>query len=200
MLSKLFFIIGNLLILVTLVTYFKQVRDGESEPNPATWSLWLVIGLINLVTYFLVVEGSVWKSLYVILATAGLSVIFLYSFAKGRFQKLALTDKVCLVLAIAVCVVWKTTGSAVIANVSLQAAYIISFIPTIRALLMETAREKPLPWFLATFSYVFSIAGILSSQTYSWPELAYPVVNGILGNGFVAILALFQSRRAEASP
>ena len=199
--SQLFVIIGNLLMVAVLVTYFKQVKEGTSIPNPSTWLLWVVVSLMNAVSYFLVVQENLWQSMYVLVATTGLTVIFIYSVMKGKFGKIGTMEKISFVLALAVGILWKTTGSADLANLSLQVIFVISFIPTIHGLLTHKLKEKGLPWNLAVASYAFITAGILTSESYRWIALVYPIVNGILGNGSVALIVALQERGffAEAS-
>ena len=186
--SELFTIVGNLLIIAVLTTYFKQVVTGDSTPNPTTWLLWVVVGLMNTFSYFMVVEGDLWQSLVTIVTTSCVTILFLYTVVKGKFGKFGSTECICLILAVGVGILWKMTKNADIANISLQVVYFISFYPTIKGLLQGTLREKPLPWNLAVAAYFFIIMSILTADSYRWQAFIFPVVNGVLGNGSVALI------------
>jgi hypothetical protein len=181
--------------------YVLQLVKGSSIPNPATWIIWLIIGVINLLTYFLVVEHNLLRSLTLLVVTSGILVVTVYSLVRGRFAKLRLLDIVCFLLALMIVVLWRVTGDPILANLILQVVYIISFIPTILGLHQGILKEKPWPWILAVGGYVFMIAATMVSWTnQSWPALAHPIINGVIGNGLVAYYAIRnKDRRAAAA-
>jgi hypothetical protein len=181
-----FFIIpSNILLLIVIAIYLNQIRKGQSDPNATTWLIWSVVGLINTLSYIAVVQNDYWQAAITITATGGLTTIFLYSLLKGKFKKLGTVDTVCLILAAIVGALWQISGNADITNISLQAIYVISFIPTVHGILKETHKEKSLAWDLAVIAYSFSVIGVLTTEDFRWQALFYPVVNGVLGNGAV---------------
>lgn len=183
--------IASVCCCLSMSIYFAQVVRGSSVPNPATWIIWLIIGVINAITYFLVVEHHLLRSLTLIVVTAGILAVTIYSLVRGRFAKLRRLDVICLSLALVTAVIWRVTGDPVLANLILQVVYIISYVPTISGLRQRTLREQPWPWILAVFGYIFMIAATMTSWTdQSWPALAHPVINGLLGNGLVAYYAV----------
>lgn len=192
--SEIFAVIGNLLMIGVVVTYFNQVREGASVPNPSTWLLWALVTVINAVTYFYVVEGNLWQSAYTLIVAVGLSGLFLYSLIYGKFGKVGWIEVVCFLLAGGVIILWRVTGNATVANLSLQVIFIISFIPTIVGLLRGSLREKAFAWNLAVTSYIFTTVSLVSSADFLWASLAFPIVNGILGNGSVAVIIQLQTR------
>ena len=193
--SQFFSLIGNIVVIAVIITYFRQVRNGDSTPNPATWLLWVIVSLMNAVSYFIVVQEDIWQSLIVIITTIGLTGIFGYAAFTGKFRSIGATEKVCFGLAIMVGVLWKATGSAIIANLSLQIIFAISFWPTVRGLLThELTENKALPWNLAVISYFFVTLGVLTAVPFNWVALGFPIVNGLLGNGSVALIIHLQKK------
>jgi hypothetical protein len=187
--------VSAVLIFFVYGSYFRQTVRGTSTPNPVTWLIWLSVMTINVFTYFTVVGGDVMKTLVAALAAPFLFLIFTYSLFRGKFTRLSRMDIVCLLLAIAVGVFWRTTGDDITTNIMLQLIILISFIPTISGLLRGKAREKPLPWNVAVVTYAFLALSILTDPDpakRNWVAFMYPVLNGILGNGIVAILAHMQ--------
>jgi hypothetical protein len=196
-----FSLISGLFGCLSMGLYVLQLVKGSSIPNPATWIIWLIIGVINLLTYFLVVEHNLLRSLTLLVVTSGILVVTVYSLVRGRFAKLRLLDIVCFLLALMIVVLWRVTGDPILANLILQVVYIISFIPTILGLHQGILKEKPWPWILAVGGYVFMIAATMVSWTnQSWPALAHPIINGVIGNGLVAYYAIRnKDRRAAAA-
>jgi hypothetical protein len=197
MMSEFFLTGSSLFALASLFFYFRQVVNGSSVPNPATWFLWAVVSIMNAVSYFFVVHGNIWRSSYVIVMAAGLTIIFFYSLLKGRLARFGRIEIVCSLLAVFVGILWKTTGSAEVANISLQTIFLVSIIPTINGLIVGTLKEKVLPWNLAVLSHSFALLGILLGGTFSWVTLVYPVVTGIFGNGVVPVIVYLQRTKSH---
>lgn len=189
-LAEIFAWVASLIVIVSLVVYFSQVVKGVSTPNPATWLIWLTIGMLNLSTYFHVVGGQISKLAVPLVVNFGILAVTVYSFFYGKFSPLGRFDKAAFVFAFLVGVIWQVSGDAVLANLILQGIYLISFAPTVMGIRRGTLRESPLPWTLAVLSYVTMIFGLCFDwANVNWPAFAHPILNGILGNGFVAYLA-----------
>jgi hypothetical protein len=186
---------GSVFAILSMTIYFLQVVKGTSKPNPATWIIWLIVGVINLITYFYVVEGGVLRTGVLVVVTSGIAAVTIYSLIYGKFSRLSLTDSICLILAGFVVVFWQTTGDPVRANLILQIVYAVSFIPTIIGLHKGTLVEKHLPWSLAIGAYCFMLlAVIVDWHKTHWVALAHPIINGLIGNGIVAYYAVRNMR------
>lgn len=193
-------IIGGLFYIGALVTYLRSVSKNTSIPNTATWLIWLVIFSMNTATYFMVTHKNLWQSLITIVATTGVFSIFLYSLFKGKFAKIGLIEIICLVIAFIVGIIWKITHDPILANLLLQFIYAISFMPMIIGLAKGKIRETAIPWLLAFSAYVPTIIIIIINwETVSWVGLVHPIVNGIMGNGAIILLAIVKNNRAAVS-
>jgi len=189
--SDLFSVLSAVGLAACIVNYFFQVYRGDSTPNTATWLIWTVVMSINSLTYMEVV-GSI-KALSSLTVNAGIIAIFVYSLFRGKFTEVSHADLTCLVLACAVGAVWQISDNAKLATVALQGVFLISFWPTINGLLKKRAREYPLTWDIAVAAYVcLVIAVLLDWQNQHWTAIAFPLVNGVIGNGSVALLAHIQ--------
>lgn len=198
--SEFFSILAGVLMVLVTILYFRQLRRGTSTPNPATWLIWVVVLGMNSASYFRVVGNDPIKALLSIVATFGLSVIFVYALFAGKFGKLGWVDKLALCLSIIIGIVWKTHGDARLANAAMQLVLLISFIPTIVGLLKKELEEAPPPWDVAILSYLCLVTAIILDWENSggWLALAYPIVNGIIGNGIVDVIIRVQRRRSHA--
>ncbi len=195
-----FLITSNVLLILTLFVYFLGLQRGTTTPNASTWAVWTVVGIINLISYFIVADNNIWKTSYVLSATVGLSIICFYAAIAGRFSAIQLIDKVCLALAAAVIVIWQQTGSAIITTISLQGIYIISFVPTCVGVWKGRASEHWLPWTMAVVAYGCAVAAIPLAPTFNWAELAFPIINGVLGNGAVVVAIIYQHQTTKQHP
>jgi len=182
------------MVLVAYGFYISQAVKGQSTPNPASWLIWFIAGIINAFTYFAVVEGNIWQSLFVITVTFAVLVILIYSAAKGRFSRLSRLDVIIFVLAIAVGIFWRTSENDRIANLLLQGIYIISYIPTFSGLVKGTAKEHYASWTAAVVAYSFATLALVVDTPGDWIAYVSPVVNGVIGNGLVVLLVLFQQK------
>ncbi len=184
-------LISTLFNIVATVIYINQIIKDKSTPNPSSWIIWLTINLVNLVTYFFLVDKSIWIALTSLTSTIVVSIIFSLSLFKGKFTKINLVDKISLLSTIGIILLWKISGNVLISNIALQIIFIISFIPTTHGLLMGVAREKSTPWFLGTFAYVIQIIIILTNPVNLW-SVVFPLIQ-IIGQGSIALISYRKS-------
>ncbi len=189
--------LASLTLVVVVFLYLRQVVRGSSVPNPATWLIWVVVSTMNTITYFSVVHGNVFEWTITLVATLGLTAIFLYSLIRGKFGRIGEEEILCTALAFGIGIFWRTTGDAIMANIFLQAIFLISFLPTMIGLVRGTLREKPLPWTLATIAYSLLILAILADwEDGSGYKLIHPIVNGLIGNGGAALTIWWTNRKS----
>lgn len=188
----LFSISASIFNLLSGGSYLIQVIKGKSIPNPATWLIWVVVTIINTLTYFSVVQGNFWVSLSSIVLAVGILFIFLFSLVKGKFSKLGKIEIISLLTAFGIGLFWKLSGNYIISNIALQAVFLISFYPTLVALLRGQTREQPLAWFFASTSYTLQIVNVFVSASPLF-ALAFPIVN-LIGNGSIGLIAWFQKK------
>ncbi len=172
--------------------YFKQLLKSESTPNPASWAIWLLAGLINTFTYFSITNQNIWQSLIVIVVLFSTLVIFLYSLWKGKFTKVSKVEVTIFVSALLVGIFWQTTANYRVANILLQLIYLLSYIPTIIGIFSAKAKENPTSWTIILFGYVFSTLSICFGPHSDWVSFLNPVVNGLLGTGLVVFAIVYK--------
>ena len=146
-------------------------------------------GLINAITYFTVVEGNFWQSFLVIVEALCVITVFSYALWKGKFSKVSAVEILCFLLAVGVGIFWQITSDDRIANLLLQTIYVISFIPTVAGLLSGRAKENPVSWCVAVLAYLLGVLSLMLDYSGDWIAFVHPVVNGLIGNGLIAILS-----------
>jgi len=182
-------------LLLVIAIYIKQLLRSQSTPNPATWLIWVVVCSMNTVSYWYVVDGDMGKWLITCVSTIGLFSIFCLAWYQGKFTALNSLDWFTAMLVLIIGYFWQTTGDAVIANLLLQGIFLISFWPTLDGLYSGKAKEAKLAWDVAVSCYVLMCFGIFVSwNENSWYELAHPILNGIVGNGSVALMIRYKAR------
>lgn len=192
---------GSVFALLSMGSYVVLLLRGATTPNPASWIIWLVIGVINTVTYLSTVEGDWSRAGVLIIVTTGILLVTVYSLVRGRFSRLGRLEISVLALALAVGTFWQMTGNAILANLVLQMVYVISFVPTVIGLRNGSIKEHPGPWALSVFAYVAMIASVFVNwETNHWVALAHPILNGLLGNGMVVFYALKLPRQRVPRP
>jgi len=80
-----------------------------------------------------------------------------------------------------------------VSNMMIQVIFLISYVPVAVGILTGALIESPPAWILGIISYVFMALAVVVDYN-DWLELAYPIANGIIGNGVVAILAIIMER------
>ena len=199
--SELLALLAKIVLIICAFMYLRQVMKSESTPNPATWFMWLIIFTMNTVSYWTVVSGNIAQWAITLTSAVGLGLIFSYALFKGKFGKVGGVEVASFLMAVGIGVFWKTTGNAVAANLLLQVIFLISFVPTVVGLRSGKLRERARPWDLTVLAYVLMVLAIV----LDWKEgsalaLVYPIINGIVGNGSVALtIRLVHTREEPAS-
>ncbi len=182
-------IIANALILVVYLLYLKQIIKSESTPNPATWIIWFVVTLINALTYINVTNSPL-EGTIAITACCLMGIIMVYTLIKGKFGPLKTLEWWIIMLAISIGIFWQISANIIVAHLLLQIILVLSFVPTIKGLIKKELKEKAPPWITAALAYSLQIIALLIVYAGNWVSLAYPILNGIIGNGSIAVLAI----------
>lgn len=161
--------------LTVFVIYSRQVARGRSRPNAATWIIWAFVAGLNCLTFFFMSEDWV-KALQPLAGSLACLGTFLYALAKGKLTRLKRLDKAVLAIGLAAALAWWTLQSASFANVILQAAFAVSFVPTIRDVWRRPEEESPWPWLLWGLVYAMTTGVVLMRWSGQPVELLYPIL------------------------
>lgn len=172
--------------------YTRGVFTGKTKPNGATWAIWSAISIVSAGSHF-GVSGDFWKSLLPILNILLCIGTFVLVFIAGKFDKLDVTDWIALGLGLIAAVVWGIYKSATYANLIVQVAITVGFIPTWRAILKTSSCEHYRPWWIWSASYCIATIVVLLRWKNQWVELIYPVLCVLL-HVSVPILSMLRAR------
>ena len=188
-LSNMLALLASGIVVLVYLAYFKQMVKEQSTPNPATWIIWLSVSILNAITYVPVAD-TWYQGLVSVVMSVSITILFIYAYKKQKFTSIKFLEKAVLLLTVIIGLIGLFIQNEEITNLLIQGVLVFSFWPTIDGLRNKGATEKPLPWLLAVGAYCLLIASILVDFNGNYTSLAFPLVNGILGNGIVAILAI----------
>ncbi len=179
----------SFLHIVGYIVYNYQVMKGSSKPNTATWFLWSLITILNFTSYN-IASGDWVKSLLPTISALMVIMTFLLTLLRGKFSKLNKFDNLALVAGLISVLVWWQFNSAVYANLILQAAILIGFVPTYLGVFRNPKNEKPLPWLIWSIVYVLGTLIVLLRWNGQYIDIIYPLVTGLMAHGGMALLSL----------
>ncbi len=189
-------LIAGTLNVAAYLAYNRRLSDESSRPNPVAWGIWTVIDGLNLLTYVWICRD--WPKAVMPAVTAlACAATFLRVMFSGRLARPDRGDTAALAGAITAVLVWHTYRSAALANLLLQGARILAFVPVVRTLCRDPAAERPLPWFCWSAAAAVLFAAVCLRWRGQPAELAYPAV-GFAMNAAVAALSLRRPRRTPA--
>lgn len=179
---------ASLLHLGAFIAYHRQMLNGDSCPNAATWGIWAVGATLNAASYFFM-NGDFVKSLLPIIGSLACIWVFVLSLIKGRLSRPDWKDMAALAAGLLCLIVWQVFKSVAYANLSLQFGLIVSIIPTVRGVARNPRVEKAIPWFMWGCAYALMLGAVAVRWQDIWQDLALPLI-GMTTHSLVGILAL----------
>lgn len=181
-------ILSSLIFLVFFVLYNKNILNGSIKPNIVTWSLFALITLINSITYISFTHDA-FKSALAFTDCFTCIVITSMILFKNRHFELVTLEKIIILLSILSLLIWYILHSATYANLLLQPAYILAFVPTLKNVWKNPKDESTLVWLMWALSFILTIIVIFIRWENNWPDLINPSIALILHTsvGFLAL-------------
>ena len=167
-------IAAGVLQLVAFGLYNKQILQGTSTPNTATWTLWAFLTILNASSYAAMTADL---AKYILPVASALATIgtFGYSLFAGKFKRMDSWDWLVFSIGVMAGLMWWWYQSATYANLIVVGAVIISFWPLYRSVWKNPALEKTLPWYVWTIAYsILTLVAVLRWKG-QYQDLAYPV-------------------------
>ena len=150
--------LATVLSIAAFIIYNWRIFSGQSHANFVSWSIWAFITALNFTSYKSV-SGS-WIKAMLPTVDSGLCILTaIILLCLGRIGELNVTDKVCLALGIATIILWRATRSAHLAQVLVQIALVIGFIPMYHGMTIKNT-EPWLPWLMWTGTFLGQFAAV----------------------------------------
>jgi len=175
--------------------YNRNIFTGKTKPNGATWAIWSAVAVVSAGSYFKA-SGDFWKSLLPIINIVLCVGTFVLSLIKGKFNKLSRFDWIALGIGLFAVVVWALRKSATDANLIVQLALMIGFVPIWRSILKSPSCEHPRPWWTWVICYSLLVVVIVMRWRGHVIDLVYPI-NCIIVHASVPILSYIKLRKSR---
>lgn len=129
MIDERFVILGAVISLVGVYSYFIDTIKGRIQPNRMTWLLWSVIPFVAFIAQ--IRQGVSWPSLLTFMAGFNPLLIFLATFAGKKAEwRLSRLDTACGALSVTGILLWYATQVGNIAIIFSMFADALALVPT----------------------------------------------------------------------
>lgn len=154
--------------------YNINIFRGTSIPNPATWTLWVFLTVLNAGSYAAMTDDLA-KFAFPIAAATATMLTWGYALLWGKFKPLDLWDLVVFGIGVSAAIVWYGFKSATFGNLLVQLAVAVAFWPTYKSVWDNPASERPGPWYLWALAYFILFWVVILSWRGQYQDLVYPV-------------------------
>ena len=125
--------------------YNWQVYRGTSKPNAASWGIWVLLAVLNALTY-LGTSGDKIVTMPFTIGAFACALTFIHALKTKKFSPLDILEKIAFGVGLSVVVVWWIWGNAAYANMVVLAANVIAFYLIMRELYRNPEKETSLSW------------------------------------------------------
>lgn len=173
---------------LAFIIYLRQVRFGSSTPNPASWTVWAFLAVLNALTFWKA-SGDMLATMTFFTGGVMCTVVFVYSLFAGKFSKLDNVAKTSLIIGLVACFVWWKQQDASYANILVAFGFAVSSWPTLQGVWQDSRKEKSLPWFIWTAAFTLTLLNVILRWKGQSISLLMPTECVII-HGVVATLAV----------
>lgn len=195
-------IVAALLHGVGYALYNVQTKLGKSDPNIASWIIWVFLAGLNAMSYS-AMDGDWIAGLQFFMGTVACIVTFCHVLAIGKFDWPKPAEWVACAVGLLAVFVWWEYQSAVWASVVVAAGFILSAIPTGVGVWRDPYKERPPAWMFWTVASLATVVvvvlrahGTLLQLTL---KLIMPIGSTVLHGG-VAVLCRADRRARFPRP
>jgi len=191
-------LISNILVVIAVflqvegfILYGMHVFSSTTIPNAASWFLWSYLSSLNAFAYYQDSGKDLSKSGVAIINALAMVSTFIFSIYLGSIEMPPPHDYLMIALGLLASFGWYRY-SASVAQVMLQIAFTVAFLPTYLDLWANPLLEQSLPWFLWEASFFLGIVIVCLRWKGRYMEIMYPFV-AFLRVGILLILLYWSS-------
>lgn len=175
---------------IAYLDYNTKVIKRHTAPNGSTWAIWSSLAILSASSY-LKMTGDVAKSILSLINIFWCVSTFCIALYLKRFVRPDKWDVRALSIGLLAALVWWIYKSAMYANLLLQVAILVGFIPTYRLVWNTPTAERCRPWWIWVGAYGILIATVILRWRGQWQDLAYPTTS-IMYHSLVPILSILR--------
>ncbi|TRZ52759.1 hypothetical protein D4R99_02155 [bacterium] len=157
------------------ILYGIHVFSSTTIPNTASWFLWSYLSSLNAFAYYQDSGKDLSKSGVAIINALAMVSTFIFSIYLGSMALPPAHDYLIITIGLLASYGWYRY-SASVAQVMLQIAFTIAFIPTYLDLWDNPLLEQSLPWFLWEASFFLGVVIVCLHWKGRYMEIMYPFV------------------------
>ncbi len=186
--SRTLAILAGFLSLAAYVSYNYLNTAGKTSPNISSWAVWSFITILNFTSYKKM-TGDWVKSILPTASSIMCIITVVMATYTGSVRALSTVGQICFWMGVLAGLGWWISKSAVLAQVLLEVALVIGFVPTITGAWHTPSGEPTISWLFWTASFVIQFFVV----KYTWRgkviDFLYPV-NMIIFHCVVLALTL----------
>jgi len=187
-LSRALVAIAMLSSITGFALYNWKTFAGDASPNITSWFLWGTITVLNFTSYK-AMSGDWVKSALPTTNSLLCVTTFFFALFFGKAGALGEYDIAVLTTGVIAAIVWWWFRSSRRANLLVQVALSVAFIPTFISVTGDPGSEIAFSWFLWANCFFFQTLVVVLRWKKEWAELVYPV-SGFGLHLAVGVLAL----------
>lgn len=168
--------LAGILSISAFAIYNWKIFAGEASPNITSWFLWGTLTILNVTSYKAMTHDWVKSALPTINSTLCL-LTFFFTLFFGKVHGLGGYDIAVLIIGVTAVVVWWLFRSSKSANLLVQVALAVAFIPTYLSVIADPSTEIALSWFLWAACFLLQTVVVILRWKKEWVELVYPLSN-----------------------
>ena len=177
--SEVFSTLAGVFIFAGYIVYDKEIFLGRCKPNVISWSLWTMTTVLNLASY-LAMTGDIFKASLSIVSSFFCLLTLIFALAKREYKPLQIFEWLTLVIGVLAVFVWWRYQSSLYANMIVQFAIVVAFMPTYRSIWNNPTNECVFPWLIFTVAYMLLVGTVLSRWNGQPEDLVYPILGSAL--------------------
>lgn len=172
--SRICAVLAGFLSVLAFMLYNWKNFAGQTHPNVSSWAVWGFITVLNFTSYKKM-TGDWVKSVLPTVDSALCIVTAILALHTGSIRSLSVTDQACFWLGVSAGAGWWVFKSASFAQVLLQLALIVGFIPTLAGVWHQPEIEPSQSWLLWTGSFVVQFFVVKYTWRGAKIDFLYPV-------------------------
>jgi hypothetical protein len=188
--------LSGALVLLSIIPYAIRTYDGKIRPVPTSWSLWSLIGLALLLTYWSAgADANVWPAVFGFTNPTLITILSIWR--REKWKKPNLAERLCFLFGILSLVLWLfLRRSQELSQYALYVAIAADFcaaIPTIKFVWSEPERDRPFAWILFGIGYFLAVFATPENTFANW---GLPLYMTAVSFSVALPLALHRFRRS----
>jgi hypothetical protein len=148
-----------ILSICAYIVYSWSNLTGTGHPNISSWFVWTFLTVLNFTSYKKATGD--WVKTYLPTANSMMCIVTtVVALCTGSFRNLGMTDLVCLCIGIVAGIWWWKSHSAKQAQILVQIAIDVGFIPTFVTVYNHPSAEPWYCWLMWTASFMFQFGAV----------------------------------------